>query len=199
MKSIQLAYPATYRDRVENAIKNSHPIDWSREEEPDGERETVQVLLEDGDGQSLIDAIQILFASKDQWRLILMDVEATLPRVEKEADDASGNGKKKSSKQAMREALVQEVMSNSRLTVDFVVLTMLSAVVAAIGLNEDNVAVVIGAMVIAPAIGAASWFFSCFRSRLCVDDVAISAHRPHRSPLWFRHCLYSGAPIAGKS
>ena len=153
MKSIQLAYPATYRDRVENAIKNSHPIDWSREEEPDGERETVQVLLEDGDGQSLIDAIQILFASKDQWRLILMDVEATLPRVEKEADDASGNGKKKSSKQAMREALVQEVMSNSRLTVDFVVLTMLSAVVAAIGLNEDNVAVVIGAMVIAPLLG----------------------------------------------
>ena len=154
MKTIHLAYPASYRDRVENAVRNADPIDWSREVEPDGAREAVQVLLEDGHGQSLIDAVQMLFASKDQWRLVLMDVEATLPRVEADADDGEAAAKKKkASKQAMREALVEEVMGNSRFTVDFIVLTMLSAVVAAIGLNEDNVAVVIGAMVIAPLLG----------------------------------------------
>ena len=153
MKTIELAYPANYRDRVENAIANAHPIDWSREVEPDGARETVKVLLEDGQGQSLIDAVQILFASKDQWRLVLMDVEATLPRIDSEDDSDKDNSKKKSSKQAMREALVEEVMSNSRFTTDFMVLTILSAIVAAIGLNEDNVAVVIGAMVIAPLLG----------------------------------------------
>ena len=53
----------------------------------------------------------------------------------------------------MREALVEEVTSNSRLNSNFIVLTVLSAIVAAIGLNEDNVAVVIGAMVIAPLLG----------------------------------------------
>ena len=53
----------------------------------------------------------------------------------------------------MREALFEQVSGDSRLTKDFVVLTVLSAVVAAIGLNQDSVAVVIAAMVIAPLLG----------------------------------------------
>lgn len=42
---------------------------------------------------------------------------------------------------------------NSRLGPNYLILVMLSTVVAAIGLIEDNVAVVIGAMVIAPLLG----------------------------------------------
>ena len=154
MKSIQLAYPASYRKRVEHAVNNANPIDWSRHEEPDGARETVQILLEDGEGQALMDAVQSMFATKDQWRLVLMDIEATLPRIDNTtAETEAPNEKKKSSKQAMRESLVEEVSGNSRLNIDFIILTILSAIVAAIGLNEDNVAVVIGAMVIAPLLG----------------------------------------------
>ncbi|MEO0398215.1 MAG: TIGR00341 family protein [Pseudomonadota bacterium] len=154
MKLIQLAYPSSYRDRVEHAIESAHPVDWSREVEPDSNRETVQILLEDGEGQSLMDAVQIMFASKEQWRLVLLDVEATLPRIEAPpVDEEDTNEKKNRRKKAMREALVVEVTSNSRLNSDFIVLTVLSAIVAAIGLNEDNVAVVIGAMVIAPLLG----------------------------------------------
>lgn len=153
MKSIQLSYPASYRKRVEGAVKNAHPVDWSRHVEPDQDRETVQVLLEDGEGQSLMDAAQSMFATKEQWRLILMDVEATLPRIEEPDGAQQESEPKKSPKQAIREAIVEEVSSNSRLNIDFIVLTVLSAIVAAIGLNEDNVAVVIGAMVIAPLLG----------------------------------------------
>ncbi|MEM9421894.1 MAG: TIGR00341 family protein [Pseudomonadota bacterium] len=154
MKTIQLAYPTSYRERVENAVKNAHPVDWSREVEPDGTREKVYILLADGEGQSLMDAVQTMFARRDQWRLVLMDVEATLPRIEDENDDRDKDTeKRKNPKQAMREALVAQVSSNSQLTTDFIVLTILSAIVAAIGLNEDNVAVVIGAMVIAPLLG----------------------------------------------
>ena len=88
MKLIQLAYPAAYRDRVERAVKNAKPIDWSREVEPDEERETVKVLLEDGEGQSLMDAAHGMFLTKDRWRLTLQDVEATLPRVEETPAEA---------------------------------------------------------------------------------------------------------------
>ncbi len=152
MKNIQITYPASYQKRVEAAIEKACPIDWHREAEPDETRESVLVLLEDGEGQSLMDAAQNIFTSKDQWRLTVMDVEATLPRneVTKSDDDKE---EKKNPKQAMREALVEEVMGGSKLTIDFVVLTILSAIVAAIGLNENNVAVVIGAMVIAPLLG----------------------------------------------
>lgn len=153
MKNIKFTYPASYRKRVETAVENADPIDWSREEEPEEDRETVHVLLEDGEGQSLMDAAQNMFGAKDKWRLSLFDVEATLPRNEKPKPEKTDDEEKKSPKQAMREALVEEVMGGSKLTVDFIVLTVLSAIVAAIGLNENNVAVVIGAMVIAPLLG----------------------------------------------
>ncbi|MEO1656985.1 MAG: TIGR00341 family protein [Pseudomonadota bacterium] len=155
IKSIQLNYPAVYSSQIEQAIERAQPLDWSRQAEPDGTRETLQVLVEDGYGQSLMDAIQVVLASEEQWRLTLSDVEATLPRIKPPTDDDadSDKPKEKSPKQAVREALVSEVMGNSRLTVDFMVLTALSAIVAAIGLNEDSVAVVIGAMVIAPLLG----------------------------------------------
>ncbi|MEM7739654.1 MAG: TIGR00341 family protein [Pseudomonadota bacterium] len=154
IKTIQLFCPATYRDLVETAIERTQPIDWTRTTSTDGSRDAIQVLLEDSQCQSFMDAMQTLFASDETWRLILSDVEAVLPRTETDPDAVeSSNEKKGSSTLAVREALFEEVMGNSRLTVDYLVLTMLSAVVAAIGLNEDNIAVLIGAMVIAPLLG----------------------------------------------
>lgn len=153
MKMIQLSYPSSYSVRVETAIEKSGPVDWSRWTEPEGERETVYVLLEQGEGQSLMDAAQGMFADRDEWRLVLLDVEATLPRVEDPPKPDTSADDTPSPRQAMREAIVQEVSSGSKLDTNFVVLTVLSAIVAAIGLNEDNVAVVIGAMVIAPLLG----------------------------------------------
>jgi len=153
MKIIQLAYPVSYRDFVENAVTKINPVDWSREVEPDGSRETVQVLLEDGEGQVLMDYVQGIFSNSDKWRLVLLDVEATLPRLEKKIEEPDDRPVKKDIKLAMREALVEDASNNSRLNTDFIVLTILSAIVAAIGLNEDNIAVVIAAMVIAPLLG----------------------------------------------
>jgi len=149
MKLIRLSYPATYSEAVQRAIDGADSIDWSCEAEPDRQRETAQILLDDGHGQTLMDSLQGLFGSEPDWRLILMDAEATLPRAE-EVPDAP---KKPAEGQAMREALFEQVSKDSRLTKDFMVLTVLSAVVAAIGLNQDSVAVVIAAMVIAPLLG----------------------------------------------
>jgi uncharacterized membrane protein len=52
-----------------------------------------------------------------------------------------------------REALYDAVEKNVHLDLNFILLVVLSTVVAAIGLIADNVAVVIGAMVIAPLLG----------------------------------------------
>lgn len=149
MKLIQIYYPTAYRDRVEHTIEAAKPADWWRQPTGDEDHDRIEVLLGDGDGQSIMDSLQGMFADNDLWRLKLLDVEATLPRVETEGATEKPTNKKR----AMREALVQEVTSNSQLNTDFLVLTLLSAIVAAIGLNDDNVAVIIGAMVIAPLLG----------------------------------------------
>jgi uncharacterized hydrophobic protein (TIGR00341 family) len=61
--------------------------------------------------------------------------------------------KKEDSATAAREVLYEQVERGARLDSNFLLLVVLSTVVAAIGLIEDNVAVVIGAMVIAPLLG----------------------------------------------
>ncbi len=52
-----------------------------------------------------------------------------------------------------REELYNNIVKNARLDSTYLLLVFLSTVVVAIGLLEDNVAVVIGAMVIAPLLG----------------------------------------------
>ena len=52
-----------------------------------------------------------------------------------------------------REELYSNIEKNARLNSTYVILVVLSTIVVAIGLLEDNVAVVIGAMVIAPLLG----------------------------------------------
>lgn len=151
MKLIRVSYAQTYSELVQQAIKRSDPEDWSCETDPKSEVETAIVLLEDGEGQSLMDALQSILPEQNGWRLVLMDVEATLPRIREDEGDAAKTKKDKTV--AMRDALFEQVSRDSRLNTDFIVLTVLSAVVAAIGLNGDNVAVVIAAMVIAPLLG----------------------------------------------
>ena len=148
MKMLRLSYPAAYSDSVIRTINASDHIDWSREREPESDLETAQILLRDGQGQTLMDTFQTIFGEDDSWRAVLLDVEATWPHSE--ADERPAPRDKGI---AMREALFEQVSKDSQLNIDFVVLTVLSAVVAAIGLNGDSVAVVIAAMVIAPLLG----------------------------------------------
>lgn len=54
---------------------------------------------------------------------------------------------------AIRETLYATIEKSTRLDVNFLILVALSTIVAAIGLIKSNVAVVIGAMVIAPLLG----------------------------------------------
>jgi uncharacterized hydrophobic protein (TIGR00341 family) len=81
---------------------------------------------------------------------VLLPVEAVLPRpAALEAPD----GKPRKSTSATREELYNQIEKGARLDGNFLILVFLSTLVAAIGLLEDNVAVVVGAMVIAPLLG----------------------------------------------
>jgi uncharacterized hydrophobic protein (TIGR00341 family) len=52
-----------------------------------------------------------------------------------------------------REALLSQLSSQAKLNSQYIMLVFLSTIVAAIGLIENNIAVIIGAMVIAPLLG----------------------------------------------
>lgn len=106
----------------------------------------MRLLVSDDRLQWTLDALQSVLGAQPSARILVMDVEASLPRPEEEPK------KQEESTTTAREALYEEVEKNVRLDPNFLVLVILSTVVAAIGLIENSVAVVIGAMVIAPLL-----------------------------------------------
>lgn len=101
--------------------------------------------------QAILDRLQSILGGATDWRISILPVEATVPRRRQTAEEAEAE--KKGSARQSREALYDGVANSARLDWSFLVFVALSTVVAAIGLIKDNVAVVIGAMVIAPLLG----------------------------------------------
>jgi uncharacterized hydrophobic protein (TIGR00341 family) len=105
------------------------------------------MLIADDRLQSVLDALQNLLGAQHAARISVLPIEVALPEApeeeEREEDQAT----------EAREKLRSNVEKGARLNLNHIVLVVLSSVVAAIGLLEDSVAVVIGAMVIAPLLG----------------------------------------------
>ncbi len=121
---------------------------WTGHTDEDG-RCSTRFLVSPDKQQTVIDALQVVLNAADNSRLLVLPVEASLPREEENnTEDDKQKGITRS-----REELYQKVEAGAMLNSNFIYMVMMSTVVAAIGLLADNVAVVIGAMVIAPLLG----------------------------------------------
>lgn len=134
-------------DTVIRAIKAADPIDYLVIPVEQKDRKYVSVFLRDGTGQALMDNLQTCLDGQDDWRISLIPIEATAPKIEFDED------KKQVSKQALREEIFSDVQDGAKLDRDFLILVVLSTIVAAVALHSNSVAGVIGAMVIAPLLG----------------------------------------------
>lgn len=119
----------------------------------------MRVLLDADRTETVSDALSDRFSNVDGFRIMLFAVEATLPQPEVEESDESEESAEAGEEEAKvvgrisREELYSDVTSGSRLSMVYIGLVVLSTVVAGVGLLRDDVAVIIGAMVIAPLLG----------------------------------------------
>lgn len=109
--------------------------------------QAMRLVVNDEALQGVLDALQNLLSTSKDTRVLVLPVEVSLPKP-KGAEEQ----KKKDSATATREALYESVEKGARLDVNYLVLVILSTIVAAIGIIENDIAVVIGAMVIAPLL-----------------------------------------------
>lgn len=103
--------------------------------------------------EELLDRLESRFSNVEGFRIVIVAVEATIPRIENEAEAQKTKAKPIRFARVSREELYHDVKEASELSYLFVTMLALSSVVAAIGLMRNNTAVVIGAMVIAPLLG----------------------------------------------
>lgn len=137
-------------DTVIRAIRAADPIDYYVIPLEQRDRKLINVFLRDESGQALMDNLYTCLENETEWRISLIPIEATAPKLT-EAQSSSQNPKQRT--QALREEIFNDISLGATLDRDFLILVALSTIVAAIGLNSDSVAGVIGAMVIAPLLG----------------------------------------------
>ena len=149
MKIIEVIADESYIDSIKNiADKNDASDFWIVSSEGE-ERKVVRILVKPEKRQIIMDALQGILSTSLAARVVVISVEATLPREEVREEEAE----KISVAETTREELYDSIGKNARLNQTYLLLIFLSTVVVAIGLLKDNVAVVIGAMVIAPLLG----------------------------------------------
>jgi uncharacterized hydrophobic protein (TIGR00341 family) len=149
MRIVEVIADTAHADSLAGIAEHFRATDsWWGVENEDGRR-SFRFLVADDSRQGVMDALQSLLGAAENTRIIILPVDTTLPRPADE-DEA---GRKRKAVATTREELYSQIARGARLDSNFLLLTFLSTIVAAIGLAEDNVAVVVGAMVIAPLLG----------------------------------------------
>ncbi|MCB9989500.1 MAG: TIGR00341 family protein [Rhodospirillales bacterium] len=153
LRRIDVIAPDTVRSRVAEIADEHGALDhWQGVKNRNGRRAT-QILVHIDRQQEMMDALQRALHKEKEWRIIVMPVEASLPRPAATEEEDNGKKIKIVRGTLTREELYSDIEKGAQLDNHFLLLVFLSAVVCAIGLIRDNVAVVIGAMVIAPLLG----------------------------------------------
>jgi uncharacterized hydrophobic protein (TIGR00341 family) len=153
LRLIEIVLPRTADEAIRKLVEEAEKLEVWQEPALDGQR-LVRIVTEAGDVEDLLDRIERRFGQYEGFRVVILKVEATLPRpAERKEDERIPTKVGRRAKRVSREELLASLTPGMRISRRFVAMIVLSAIVAAVGLIEDNVAVIIGAMVIAPLLG----------------------------------------------
>lgn len=120
----------------------------------------VRALIPAEGNDPILDDLRSRLKEVEGFRMVLLPVQATVPRIEEPPPEEEGEGEpdegdeeEKTHDRISLEELHGAMADDSRTTPLYVILVALSAVVACAGLLMGDTAVIIGAMVIAPLLG----------------------------------------------
>jgi uncharacterized hydrophobic protein (TIGR00341 family) len=147
MRVIEVVADAGHLDTIQALAEEQGVMDvWWGPESDDGRR-AVRMLVSPEHRQTVLDRLQGLLSGSTGAHILVEPLEAVLPRPETSAEES------RRTTGLSREELYEDIAKGTRVDGNFLLLVWLSTLVAAIGMIENNVAVVIGAMVIAPLLG----------------------------------------------
>ena len=157
LRIMQIFVPLSSEDQLKELLEGHEVL--GRWRDTDANQIVLHLLVPAEETELIMDRFEQQYAQTKGFHVILLPVEAVLPRVapeEKEStepESASEEEQKTAQQRISREELYAEVSEGLSVSRVFLGMTILSAVVAAVGLLRDDVAVIIGAMVIAPLLG----------------------------------------------
>lgn len=160
LRQVVVSAPAARADAVAECARRNDALDLSLTPDPPGPdaRVVATILVTHHTRQALLDGLQSLLGAEEDWRITLLPVETTIPRVEDSVGDDEGGdddaaGRRPYAGGLTREEIYDSVWGEAQVSGTYLVYVALSTLVACFGMIADNVAVVVGAMVIAPLLG----------------------------------------------
>jgi uncharacterized hydrophobic protein (TIGR00341 family) len=153
---LRLLQVHTTRDGAERVRPLFEEMDsaWWQEVQRGEQGSQFAALVEVGREQKLLDELDLACATDTGARILVLPVEATLPKLEpQEPLDEGDKDASSATGRLSREELHDDITAACQLSWNYVAMLVLSVGVVAIGLWRDSAAVVIGGMVLAPLLG----------------------------------------------
>jgi uncharacterized hydrophobic protein (TIGR00341 family) len=144
---IELVLPEGYRNVLEEILEKVDFLDFW-EETLDDARLHLKIIVLTEHTENVLDLMEKQFSHLEGFRIILLPVEASLPRPKREEKKHVSNWIRVS-----REELYSDMEKTVRHSWIFLVMVFFSSIVASIGILRNSVVFIIGAMVIAPLLG----------------------------------------------
>jgi uncharacterized hydrophobic protein (TIGR00341 family) len=159
LRLIEIFIPPKDEYRVQQALKDRKFLDmWQERFSKDLIH--IKILLPTEETEEVLDLLEKHISRVEGYRIFLVQVEASLPRpeptkkeIQEGEEDLPEQKPNKKKNRISREELYSDINATIKLSKIFIILALLSSVVAAVGILQNNVAVIIGAMVIAPLLG----------------------------------------------
>lgn len=159
VRLVEMFLPGGYSKVVKEALEMLEVLDvWQETEGED--RVHMKILVATGQTETVLDLLEKNYSHLEGFRIILLPVEATLPRpkTEEQTHDDSKTSvptKKNISRfiRVSREELYSDIEKTVTISWVFFAMIFFSSIVASFGILRNNVVFIIGAMVIAPFLG----------------------------------------------
>lgn len=154
LRLIEMVLQEKDGSEVRELLKEHKMLEHRQVRLSDGEV-LVRILLEVEQSEAVLDVLEKYYTSEEGNRVLIIPVEATLPRNEPESPATAVQPKpeEKTPERISREELYEDIKDAALCSRVYLAMVVFSTIVAAIGLQQNSAATIIGAMVIAPLLG----------------------------------------------
>lgn len=114
----------------------------------------IRILLASGEVETIFDILEPYLEQLPDASAFLFNVEASIPRELNDPKTVQNEEEtdKKKTLRISRHELYNDISTNTGITKSYLIMVELSVIVAAIGLVRNDMAIIIGAMVMAPLL-----------------------------------------------
>ena len=159
LRLLEVYHPYLEKENIEEFLEPCDILGLWQDKLSETERFT-RIMVSQENVDDVIDTLRVHFTKPEDLRVVILPVEACFPRrdewscKEEEVEEGDwGPLKRRPPSRTSMMELYHDATEMGTLTVTFVVMSLLAAIVASVGILMNDVAIIIGSMVIAPLLG----------------------------------------------